>query len=170
MLQRNAKKDKELLRCKNKELHHRRGPSRHPVTPEQMNICWTIGIRSGIRDHPLPMESESSLHTRRGQSLHFTIRIEGNSKIGRSIKDQFLNARQPLILKSPQCHKFPVMMPWVRLCIKYLCPPFQKILRKLICCEDSQGQLSLFMMAKRILRNMGVIITKAWPYILKMSL
>ena len=75
--------------------------AQHPVAPEQMNICWTIEIRSEIGDHPLPMESESSLYTRRGQSLHFTIRIEGKSKIGRSIKDQFLNARQPLILESP---------------------------------------------------------------------
>ena len=75
--------------------------AQHPVTPEQMNICWAIGIGSEIGDHPLPMESESSLHTRREQSLHFTIRIERKNKIGRSIKDQFLSAHQPLILEYP---------------------------------------------------------------------
>ena len=92
---------KSYSAVKTKSFIIREDQARHPVTPKQMNICWAIGIGSKIGDHPLPMESESSLHTRRGQSLHFTIRIEGKSKIGRSLKDQFLSAHQPLILESP---------------------------------------------------------------------
>jgi len=65
-----------------------------------------LGIGSVIGNHPLPMESESSLRTVKGQSLHLTTRIERESKIGRSIKDQFLNPRQPFNLKSPQCQRF----------------------------------------------------------------
>ena len=113
--------------------------ARHLATPEQMNVCWTIGIGSETRDHPLPIESESNLHTRRGPSLHLTTRIEGESKTGKSIKDQFLSARQLLNLESPQCQRFPVMMPWVRHYISYLSPFSQKRLRKLIYHEDSQG-------------------------------
>ena len=92
---------KSYFAVKTKSFIIREDQARHLVTPKQMNICWAIGIGSKIGDHPLPMEIESSLHTRRGQSLHFTIRIEGKSKIGRSLKDQFLSAHQPLILESP---------------------------------------------------------------------
>ena len=54
-------KDKELLRHKDKKLHHQQKPSPTPVTPEGMSAKWVIAIRKGIRGHPTLMGNERGL-------------------------------------------------------------------------------------------------------------
>ena len=111
LLQRNTERDKELLHCKDKELHHWRGPSPAP-SHSQGDEC-VVDDRNRKRDKrsPHPARNKSNLPIRRGQSLHLTTKVEGKSKTRRSSKDQFLNARQSLIPESLRCHRFLVMMP-----------------------------------------------------------
>lgn len=100
-LQKEAKRDNELLHRKDEELHHRRGPS--PVISHSRGDESVLGDRIKKRDmitiHP---------HRERKQTLHREImvslplgRTEGKSKKGRGIKALFLSIQQSRVPVTP---------------------------------------------------------------------
>lgn len=95
MLQRETERNEELLHRKDEEM-----------------IAWlVIGVGKETGGNPLPTGNESNLSIEKGQSFHPTGRTEGKSKIGRSLKGQFLKARWSLTSKSLRRPKLPMMMP-----------------------------------------------------------
>ena len=83
LLQRNAKKSKELLRRKDKELHHQR---RLSLTPSHSRGDeHGVGDRNRKRDKRSP-HPHGERERLKGLITHLLIRVEKRSKIGRGLK------------------------------------------------------------------------------------
>ena len=105
LLQRNAEKDKELLHCKDKELHHQRRPS--PEPSHSRGDERGVGDMNKKRDRRSPHYYGEREKTPPGRELflHLLARAEERSKKGIGLKDQ------PFILESIQHCMFLVRMP-----------------------------------------------------------
>ena len=106
LLQRNAEKDKDLLRHKDKELHHQRRPS--PAASHSRRDERRVGDMNKTKDRrspPILIGNERRLPPGREQFLHLFARAEGRSKMRIGLKDQ------SLILESIRRCMFLVRMP-----------------------------------------------------------
>ena len=90
LLERNVEKDKDCFVVRTRSYITREDQVQHLVTPKVLSVEGMIGEGRGIGDHPILMGNERRLPLEREQYLHLLTRVEGRSKMGRSLKAQFL--------------------------------------------------------------------------------